>query len=395
MNTQPIPTLMRLVLPTVILTCLLSAGASAQVHLHVSTSGDVSLPSGVVEDAAVLTATKPTGPHSFFGAGHWRAVAGLVPTDVDAFARIPSMPQGSADSIAFSLLSNQGGFLDGDVLGLAPGGGFEVIVSEAELLGALGLPAANVDVDALDFDVQGCLLFSLQSDLMGTVLGDVADGDVLCYEPPLGKIWIERTEAEIQALFTLATGLSASIGDVQAIDHVAGNLWVVPQAPSSHDGAVLVCTPNPYFYVDEDGMGLGGAEVDALSLAEPNDDVPTFTLEPAAGAPGSPTTVTLRGQPNTIYIALMAGHTGWVDFSARPGFGAFYMDPSDPWLSTILGMPSPPYAVTDAQGFFTTPWTLPTASLHGVGFGGEEGWSFQVMELPSLETSAPFRVLKP
>jgi len=94
-----------------------------------------------------------------------------------------------------------------------------------------------------------------------------------------------------------------------------------------------------------------------------------------------------------VYVALMAGGTGWIDFGFRPGFGAWYVDPLDPWLGTIVSMFGPPYGMTDASGTYTTSWTVPFGT-HGLGFGGEEGWSFQVMELPTLETSAPFRIEK-
>ncbi len=375
-----------------------AAPAAAQNTLHVSTTTNVQLGPDLVDDATMI-ATGPVGPSltpspsTFFSEGHWQAVCGFVPSDIDGLGRRPSGTPGSAGAYAFSFLANEGGFLDGDVLGFAVGGGFEVIVSETELLAALGVPSANIDLDALDFDGQGCLYFSLQSDLTGTVLGMVEDGDVLCYEPATTKVSMFLTEPEIQAMFSSATGLAGSIGDVQAIESTAGVLWVVTQGPSSHDGAVLECSFNPRILVEEDEMGLNGAEIDALCDIGPSDDIPTLTMTPVAAAPGDALSIELNGDPNTIYIALLSGATGWVDFRSRPGFGAWYFDPNDPWLAMFLG-PMPPMAVTDGQGSFAGSFTLPTAPVFGLGFSGEEGWSFQVMALPSLETSAPFRVTK-
>ena len=45
-------------------------------------------------------------------------------------------------------------------------------------LGAVG----SIDVDALDFDIQGCMYFSLQSDLLNSAFGVVQDGDVLMFK---------------------------------------------------------------------------------------------------------------------------------------------------------------------------------------------------------------------
>ena len=374
----------------------MSTLATAQMSFHVSTTTSIQLGPDLIDDSSII-ATGPVGtatgsPIPFFVQGHWQAVAGFVPTDIDGLGRRPGTTPGSAGSLAFSLLSNEGGFLDGDVLGFAPGGGLEVVISESDLLAALGVPNGNLDVDALDFDAQGCLYFSLQSDLPGTALGLIEDGDVLCYQPGFAKVSIHLTEPEIQAMFAIATGSTASIGDIQAIESVGGVIWVVPQAPSSHDGAILSCSFNPTIVVEESEMGLAGAELNALTDATPADEIVTFTMTPLSAAPGDSLDIELRGKPNSVYVALMAGASGWLDFSVRPGFGAWYLDPLDPWLNAILSSSGAAYVLTDSQGNFTGAFDLPTSPVFGTGFGGEDGWSFQVMELPSFETSAPFRV---
>ena len=374
--------------------CALAGPSLAQGAFHVSTTSDA-VGGGLarIDDAALVTAGRATAL-PFFVEGHWQGALGWVPSDVDAFGRDPSATPGSAESMVFSIQSNEGGFRDGDVLGFGPGGQLVVHTSEDELLLQLGVPAANIDVDALDFGLSGCLYFSLQSDLTGTVLGTVSDGDVLCYDPSWGTVGVILSEADVQSCYTAATGSVAAVGDVIALEEFQGELWVVPQSPSAYDGAVLACSGAPRVIADETQMGLGGAELDALSVALPADEIPCFVFDTEAASAGDPVRVTLYGKPNTTYVALMSGGTGWIDFSMRPGFGAFFFDPLDPWLNALLGQPGPANAMTDGSGRFSVDWAMPSSSVSGLGFLGEAGWSFQMFELPSLELSAPFRVVE-
>ncbi len=366
--------------------------AQAPPRFQVSPSSAVTAGSLVVAESAIVSVGGGGAPVAHFMEGHWQATAGFVPGDVDGFARRPFTTPGSAESFAFSTLSNEGMFLDGDILGLAVGGGVEVIVPEADIATALGVPLANIDIDAFDFDEQGGLFFSLQSDLTGTGLGTVLDGDIV-YLDSLGRASLFLTEADVQAKFTAATGLASAIGEVTGIEHISGEVWVTVQSPSSHDGAVLSCGATPTIIADENAIGLGGAELDALSLASSADEIPVFTMLPTSAAPGGVLSIEAHGDPNAVFVALMAGNTGWVNFASRPGFGAWYLDPNDPWLQSVLNQPAT-YARLDSQGVFRTSWPLPTGNVYGTGFGGELGWSFQILELPSFELSAPYRVTK-
>jgi len=367
-----------------------AAGQGLPPRVHVSTTSVVQpVGSPTIDDASIVTAPGPGVPRPCFFEGHWQATIGFVPGDVDGFARRPGATPGSAASIAFSLLSNEGGFLDGDVLGLAPGGGVEVIVPESRIVAALGVPGANIDLDAIDFDSTDGLLFSLQSDLVGTTVGTVLDGDVLLLHQD-DRVTVELTEADVQACFTVATGSNAAIGDVQAIECYSGEIWVAVQAPSSYDGAVLSCGGVPRILLDEAAMGLGGAELDALSEVRPGDDVPVLTFSPQAASAGSVLRVEGYGRPSSILVGVMGGASGY-QRSARPGFGAWYIDPNDPWLAAVLASP-PVYAVLDAQGRFGASWALPPVAVSGLGFGGELGWTFQALDLPNRELTAPVRV---
>ena len=58
--------------------------------------------------------------------GNWFAMAGMVPGDIDGVAfRSQGGAAAHREGLVFSLLSNEAGFLDGDVLGLGFGGSLE------------------------------------------------------------------------------------------------------------------------------------------------------------------------------------------------------------------------------------------------------------------------------
>jgi hypothetical protein len=256
---------------------------------------------------------------------------------------------------------------------------------------ALGLTDVEIDVDAIDFDDLGLLLFSLQSDVDGTFLGPVSDGDVLRYEAD-GSITRVITEAEVQACFTAATGSSSAIGDVQAVEYVGGELWVATQGPSSYDGAVLSCAFTPYVVGDEAAIGLGGAELDSLSIVGTGDELATLTIDKLQAAPGERIHAEFRGAPGAALIVLTAGDAGYIDLTWLPGWGMLTMDPSDMWLQATLQAPLLNLVVLDASGAHAVDYALPSIDVWGTGLGGESGWSFQMVDLRTLEVSAPIRV---
>ncbi len=371
------------------------AAQGAPPRLMVSTTADVpdngTLP--FIDDASLIAVGGAGGVLPHFIDGHWLGTSGFVPGDIDGFARLPGMVPGRGDSIAVSFLSNELGLADGDVLVFGSTGGLQVLVSEDEIVAALGLSGVAIDVDALDFDDAGRLLFSLQSDVDQTVLGLVEDGDVLAFEAG-GVVSRVLSEAEIQARFTAATGSTASVGDVQALDWVAGEIWVATQGPSSHDGAILSCAAVPYVVGDEAAIGLGGAEIDALSIVEPGQEIPTILIDRIQALPGDTFHAEFHGPADSVALVLMAGDTGYVDFTTHPGWGGWYLDPLDTWLQAILLAPWENVVILDSYGYWEVDYTLPTLDLWGMGLGGEDGWSFQMVDLATLKLSAPFRVEK-
>ena len=318
--------------------------------------------------------------------GHWRALGALLPTDIDGLAFDPgggALPGGALASLRFSLLSNQGAWRDGDVLRLAAGGGFELDVSEEQLAEELGTPGAAIDLDALSYDEQGRLVFSLQSDLAGTVLGDVSDGDVL-YRDGLGGIQRRLSEADIQAAYTAATGSTSAIGDVLGVHIDAQGAWVSVQSPSSADGGVLRAE-GVIELLNEDSLGLGGAELDALAAA-PAQVGPVAWVSPDS-------TGSMRGRiegatPGGLLVVLAAGTPG---YQALPGLGAFFVDALDPHLSTVLAGAGPSLVLADGGGAVDVLFDLPAVGA-GPGWDGVSGWSFQVIDLQTAALSAPYRI---
>ncbi|MEQ1892440.1 MAG: hypothetical protein ABL998_07875 [Planctomycetota bacterium] len=374
---------------------LLSAGAFAQgtARVAVSTTDDVPTAAGFPisdGDLVAVEAGQPVTPH-FLG-GHFQATCGFTPSDIDAFSRLAGPRNGSGESLVFSLLSNEGGFLDGDLIVLARGSGATLLISELDLANAAGMPGENIDVDALAYDDQGRILFSLTTDHVSATLGALSDGDILRLETGLGGVTRILDEAEVQTRFTQATGLSDAILDVQALEWAGGELWCCVQSPSRHDGSVIRLNGAPGVVFDENAMGLGGAEVDALGPIRPGDELPCFRMDPSEALPGDSLQVEVYGEPGALLMVLMGGNSGYLDFSRFAGFGGWYLAPSDPWLTAQLAARTVPYVVLDGSGRYSKTFALPPGTEYGLGLGGEQGWSFQVLDITGRTLSAPFRV---
>jgi len=385
-------------LGSIVLTCSLSLPIAAQApRVVVSTTDDVAptvgLPFTVLDgDLVTVQATKPVAP--FFAGGQFQATCGFIPGDIDAFTRLPGSRAGRAGSIVFSLLSNEGGFLDGDILILANGGGAALLVSELDIATALGASGVSIDVDALTYDAQGRILFSLTDNLSSSVLGPLLDGDILRLEPSLAGVTLVFSEADVQTRFTQATGLSDAILDTQALEWANGEMWVAVQSPSRHDGSIIAIGGTPHIVTDENDLGLGGAELDALGDMRPGDEVPAFHLSAEFALPGDLLHVEVRGRPGEKLVVLMGGRFGYVPVARFAGFGAVYLDRLDPWLNALLTGRALPLITLDGAGKFSRDFHLPSGTEFGPGLAGELGWSFQLMDFDTKEFSAPVRVQK-
>ena len=345
-----------------------------------------------MNDGDLVLACEGSTPRPVRTFGHWLAATGLDLGDVDAVGQRPGAMPGSYSYVAFSLLSNVSPFLDGDVLGMSSGGGVEVLVPEDVLAASMGMAGTSIDIDAVAWDASGRLHFSIQTDLDGTTLGTVQNGDILRIEFD-GTAKRVLTEMDIEEKYLLATGVAASIGDVHGLELVDGEAFVTIQSPSDADGGVLDCGQSPSFVMTDAGAGLGGAELDALMLVTGDSELPGVRVEPQAIAAGGTPHFTFTGDPGGALLVLWSGSEGFVPFSS-PGFGAWYLDPADPWLNSIFTAPTLPVVPLDGSGRYEIDYPIPFG-VEGLGLDGAPGWTFQVMDLANLEVSEPFRVSMP
>lgn len=375
--------------------CTSLPAAAQGTRVVVSTTDDVAVTAGLPfpgGDGDLLAVESAQPPSPYLAGGHFQASCGFIPGDIDAFAHLPGSRPGRAGGRVFSLLSNEGGFLDGDLIAVGTAGGASLLISELDLATALGDPSANIDVDALAYDDQGRVLFSLNTDLTTPTLGLVKDGDVYRLELGFTGVTLVLDEGTVQAAFTLATGLPDAVLDLQALEWAGGELWGAVQSPTRHDGSIIAFGTNPRVVLDENAMGLAGAEVDALGDLRPGDEIPVFHISPEGAFPGDMTHIETRGRPGAVLMVLMAGNTGFINFPRAPGFGGWYFARNDAWLNAVLTTRSIPFVFLDGAGKYSVDWALPTGTEAGLGLAGELGWSFQLMDVATREVSAPFRV---
>jgi hypothetical protein len=372
------------------LASLVSAAAAQSSHpFLVSTTTDAGAISPALpflEDQHALLVGPGAQPRPFLTDGHWRALSSLIPGDIDGLS-VDRAQSHAFPALRFSLLSDEGGFLDGDILSLRPGGSFDVVVSESALTSALGLPTASIDVDAFEFDAAGGLYFSLQNDLPGSVLGDLADGDVL-YLSTAGQLSRPFTEAAVQQALNQATGSTALVGDVQGIAWLGNGIAVAVQSPSAFDGAILRLTPVGLLLATESELGLGGAEFDGLTSWPTSFPRLSVWFE-AQGSPGLGRGV-IEGAPFEVVTLIPASSPGHESATYLPGFGAWCLAPNDPLIGVALSQGLPLFGL-DSSGRREFQVNLSPA-LAGLGYDSTMGYSYQALSLTSGELSAPLRV---
>lgn len=371
------------------LLCLsLLASAQTPDRWLVSTTSDV-VAVGVVDgdDASLLRVGTLMAPEDDLCLAAYLALSGFRPSDIDAVGLRPGPVPSQRGSLAFSLLSNEGGYLDGDVLAFGPAGSLEVLVSEAAIGEALGLPDAGFDLDGLDYDETGRLCFSLQGALAGTIVGDVENGDVLRLEDD-GSVTRLFTEADVQAALTAATGLSDAVGDVHAVALSGGETWVAVQSPSAVDGTLLRLGAQPVLAMDELVAGLGGAELDAAVALPASYRRGSLAVDVDQTVPGAMLTGFGAGfEPLAPVAVLVAGTQAASLDLGLGGFGDLLLDLGDPWFA----MGGFPVLQADATGRFQVAFQLPPGHFGGL-WQGTWGWTFQALDLARVELSAPIRV---
>lgn len=357
----------------------LSGLASAQTGPAVvmSLSGNGSLPDGTtVEDEELLRVDASGMPRRFLndqtlafylGDGDGDGVLD-EPNDIDALEIITTGPgEPVAAGIYFSLVSDQFGYRDGDILRFDPSGTqgpIETAFDEAGLAAALGIDDGNLDVDALTFSADGSLLFSVAEDeTTGGGVGLISDEDVLILPPGSSTASILVSAVQVEQWVRTALGLAVVIGDLKSLCEHDGHLLFTVQAPSSDDATVFSSEGMGTIYsgMSESLLGFTNAvEADALALYD-GEAFPDIDLDAATGREGDLRQLAISGLTPSQPFLLLASHTAMPAGSGLlfDGFGVLAMDPTDPLYIAGLLSPAQRIGVSDANGMALYSGILP------------------------------------
>jgi len=291
-----------------------------------------------------------TGLHHLFG-------------DIDAI-HDPGLG-GPGGEFLFSLSVNEQGFLDGDVLGVTDGG-YEIVISEADFIGAAGVDDGNLDIDAIHRYGDGSLLFSFAEDessnlLSGDTVGVVADGDILLWPAGTSFAQLIFTESQVNSMVANALGSSASTGDTKglAVDPLTEDILFTVQSPSDHDGSVFSAGGGGVLVSghEESGLGFDGAiELDALTVALTT--WATLEVSDSRPSPGSSVVMSVNGdQPGAAYVVVWSLSMDVV-WAWLPGWGGVTLT-QDVLFTTSLDQAPGLTIVADGLGYGTLSIPVP------------------------------------
>jgi hypothetical protein len=346
------------------------AAQAQQYDVLISLSGDDVLPSGPVRDQDIVL--QPTGQvaHVMYpsetlsllagdkGTGNWP-----VFTDIDAVADVGGA---TADQgLYISISSDEAGFKDGDVIKCGPGG-MTVWRTELAFMTATGCTDGNVDLDALQIDADGTIVFSFadneaSSFLSGDGTGIIKDGDVLTWAPGALTAQILYTETQINALVKHALNSSTAVSTTDTKDVArepfTGALLFAVQSPTSDDATVFSDANGGSIVAGHAESDLGftvGPEIDALSVAVSH--FPALTVSNGKPQAGDPLTLSLTdawpGLPHIVLASLSGGNSK----PALSGWGACVLQPDALLFSTWHGAM---LIVPDATGAGSVTTILP------------------------------------
>jgi hypothetical protein len=366
----------------------------------ISLTGTGELPAGSIENNELVLLDSSGGSRCFLNDQTLAFYLGDLngdglfdlPGNLDALELVPqSIGSPLTAGMHFSLVSDQAGLLDGDVLRFDPdlaGVGVYVVYSEALLVGAVDANDGNIDVDGIAFQPDGSLLFSLAED-ESTGPNQLVVEDDAVWKLPAGSTTasVLYSAAEIDLLVENALGQAASIGDVKALEWEQGELLFTVQSPSSDDATIFSSAGGGSVWngLAESSFGFTNAvEADALALYS-GAPLPLADLDPPRAQEGDPVQVLLSGltpgQPYLL-VAAYAPIKGGSGLSLN-GFGVLAMDQTDPLF--LLGLRNAPalMGVADpaGQGIY-----LDVAPVRG-GLGYD--LVLQAVELPSHSISNP------
>lgn len=378
-----------------------SAAADVVPQIVVSTSDAATLPGlGGADDEELLVVAPGQVPRKFlndqtlalyFGDRDGNGVID-EPNDVDALELV-GVAAGTpvVAGVYFSLLTDQSGIKDGDVLRFDPGDvvdGLEIAYSEQSLVAAIGAVDGNIDVDALAFGADGSLWFSLAEDeATGPSSVIVQDEAIWQWAPGAAAAAVAVDGVQIEAWLATALGTATAAGDVMSIEFAGSDLLFTVQSPSLNDATVFSSAAGGSIYAGaaESTLGFGNnIEVDALAL-NAGPVFPCLDLDTALAAEGTPVAAALAGltpgQPFVALIALSLKPAGGLGPFA--GFGAIALDPADAlFIGGILNAPALA-GLADAAGRGGFGGNAPLAGLAAYDLG------IQVLDLGSGRVSNP------
>ncbi|GJM20377.1 MAG: hypothetical protein DHS20C15_02920 [Planctomycetota bacterium] len=262
----------------------------------------------------------------------------------------------SDGELLLSFASDAQGFKDGDAVRLSSSGA-EIAFPEQLFVLITGASDDNVDLDALQVDADGALIFSFNENedstlLSGDEAGVIADGDVLRWETGAGQAELLFTESEIDAMVSAALGVAVSTGDTKSLARhpQSGALLFSVQSPSAHDASVFSSAEGGSLLVgySEEQLGfLDSEELDALSVRGPA--YPVLRADELRPAAGSEVSVDLQGaEPGSLQLLLMSlGNAApWVSTS---GWGGVVLV-DDPMFQHSVMVSGVLFRVADASG---------------------------------------------
>jgi hypothetical protein len=334
----------------------LTAAAAQSPSVLVSLSVDDTLPLGAVRDQDLVFHAPGAMAHVAWPSETLALFAGdqngsnalhTVFGDVDAIATRPGGPTAAA-SLLISLASDEAGFKDGDVLAIGPAG-FEVFIPEADFVAATGATDGNVDLDALQYDGDGMILFSFadnetSSVLSGDTPGLIKDGDIIQWVPAGGPPTMLYNETQVNGLVSHALSVSTTAGDTMSLarDHATGEILFSVQSPTANDATVF-STINGGTVVAgqaESNFGFTGSpELDALDV--PLWTFPALTVDAPTPPPGASIKFSIAGaQPDKPYVLLASLSMPSTPSLALPGWGAAVLANDAVLAATLYSTPS-------------------------------------------------------
>jgi hypothetical protein len=347
------------------LACVALPDVSAQgFDVLVSLSVDDTLPGGPVRDQDLVAHSPGAPAHVAWPSETLSLLAGdgggsgnfPVFGDIDA---VHDAGGATADQgLYISLLSDEAGFKDGDVLRFGPGG-LSVFRSEAEFIAASGATDGNVDVDAFQLDTDGTILFSFSDNeasafLSGDDPGMVKDGDVLLWLPGSPAAQVLLTEAQVNAMVTKALGSTSTISTIDTLslarDPQNGAVLFSVASPTANDATVFSTALGGSVVAGHAEADFGfttSPELDALSVAASHFPALT-TTDPKPPAGGSVTLGLASAGPGVPHFVLAA--LGMAPAKpALAGWGGFVLA-QDPLLDACWGQSNLLLVLPDAAG---------------------------------------------